>query len=220
MTNPLLTVRLHRGSPDEPGAHACEVLKDGGGMPALFNDEALIPALERIGIPTPDARDYTNDGCWEVIIPGRTDFRFQRLSLMLCLEWALNRGRVAPRRRDRMAWTPATRAPSPPSTMSGRPSLPRWTPWSAARSQRVVERIDDRSTIAPVPLLSALIDGAIPTRRDMTAGGARYRTYGMLAESAAYTIDSLAAIKTVVFEQRQATMAELCDALDADLRGL
>ena len=56
-------------------------------------DEALIPALERVGIPREDARDYTNDGCWEVIIPGRTDFRFQRLSAMLCLEWALNRGR-------------------------------------------------------------------------------------------------------------------------------
>ena len=30
----------------------------------------------------------------------------------------------------------------------------------------------------------------------MTAGGARYRTFGMLAESAAHAIDSLAAIKT------------------------
>ena len=92
MTNPLLTVRLHRNSPDELVWYTCEVLKDGGGMPALFNDEQIIPAIERLGIPTPDARDYTNDGCWETIIPGRTDFRFQRLSMMLCLEWALNRG--------------------------------------------------------------------------------------------------------------------------------
>ena len=62
-------------------------------MPAIFSDEAIIPALQRIGIPTADARDYTNDGCWEVIIPGRTDFRFARLSLMLPLEWTLNGGR-------------------------------------------------------------------------------------------------------------------------------
>jgi formate C-acetyltransferase len=41
----------------------------------------------------------------------------------------------------------------------------------------------------------------------------------MLAESAAHTIDSLTAIKTVVFEERQATMAELCDALDANFEG-
>jgi pyruvate-formate lyase len=62
-------------------------------MPAIFNDEAIPAALERIGIPTADARDYTNDGCWEVIIPGRTDFGFQRLSVMLPLEWVLTRGR-------------------------------------------------------------------------------------------------------------------------------
>ncbi|MFW6164220.1 MAG: pyruvate formate lyase family protein, partial [Planctomycetota bacterium] len=72
MTNPLVTVRLHRRTPDALVRHACDVLRDGGGMPALFNDEALVPALERLGIPEAHARDYTNDGCWEVIIPGRT----------------------------------------------------------------------------------------------------------------------------------------------------
>ena len=218
MTNPLVTVRLHRGSPDSLVERACEVLKAGGGMPAIFNDEALIPALERIGIPTPDARDYTNDGCWEVIIPGRTDFRFQRLSLMLCLEWALNRGRS---RIDGRQDGLDTGDPAAFATFDD--------VWRAFTAQldamigrtvaRVVERINDRSTIAPVPLLSALIDGAISARRDMTAGGARYRTYGMLAESAAYTIDALVAIKTVVIEQGHATLAELCAALDADYEG-
>jgi formate C-acetyltransferase len=58
----------------------------------MFNDEVIPGALRKLGIPDADARDYSNDGCWEVIIPGRTDFMFQRLSLMLCLEWALNRG--------------------------------------------------------------------------------------------------------------------------------
>ena len=218
MTNPLLTVRLHHNSPDDLVWYTCEVLKDGGGMPALFNDEQLIPALERFGIPTPDARDYTNDGCWEVIIPGRTDFRFQRLSVMLCLEWALNRG--------------VSRADGSQGGIdSGDPRT--WTSfdqvWQAFLAQmdvmvgrtvqNVAESVNDRSTIAPVPLLSALIDGAIESRRDMTAGGARYRTYGMLAESAAHAIDSLAAIKKVIFDNREATMAELCDALDANFEG-
>jgi choline trimethylamine-lyase len=70
-----------------------------------------------------------------------------------------------------------------------------------------------------VPLLSALIVGAISTRRDMTAGGAQYRTFGMLAESAAHTIDSLVAIKKVIFEEHIADMAELCAALEANFQG-
>ena len=51
MTNPLLTVRLHRGTPEALVRYACEVLKDGGGMPALFNDEAAHPRPGAHGHP-------------------------------------------------------------------------------------------------------------------------------------------------------------------------
>ena len=218
MTNPLVTVRLHRGSPEALVRYSCDVLRDGGGMPAVFNDQALIPALQRIGTPLADARDYSNDGCWEVIIPGRTDFRFQRLSAMLCLEWALNRG------RSRLDGTEQGLDTGDPRAYASFEQV-----WEAFEAQldamvarvvsRVVATVDDRSILAPVPLLSTLIDGAIESRRDMTAGGARYRTFGMLCEGASHAIDSLAAIKTVVFEDGDATIGELCDALDADFAG-
>jgi len=213
MTNPLLTVRLHRATPDALVRHACEVLKDGGGMPALFSDEALVPALERLGIPTPDARDYTNDGCWEVIIPARTNFVFQRLSLMLCLLWALG--------RDRSEAAPDTGDPRSFASFDDvwRAFLAQVDAMVGRVVRNVIATLNDRSTIAPVPLLSALMDGAIASRRDMTAGGSRFRTFGMLAESAAHAIDSLVVIKTVVFEQRAATMAELSDALAANFEG-
>jgi len=218
MTNPLLTVRLHEKSPETLVRYVCEVLKDGGGMPALFNDEQLVPALERLGIPTADARDYTNDGCWEVIIPGRTDFRFQRLSLMLCLEWALNRGVSRTDGRQQGLDTGDPRRFETWDDVWGA-FLAQMDHMVGELVQRVVATLDDRYSIAPVPLLSALIDGAIASRRDMTAGGARFRTFGMLAESAAHAIDSLAAIKRVVFEDRAASMADLVDALDDDFRG-
>ena len=218
MTNPLFTVRMHRRSPEALVSYVCEVLKDGGGMPAIFNDQQIIPALERLGIPQPDARDYTNDGCWEVIIPGRTDFRFQRLSVMLCLEWALNRG------RSRLEGTQQGPDTGDPRTFTTYQQV-----WGAFLQQLeamigrvvgdVVDHVNARSIIAPVPLLSSLIQGCIASRRDMTAGGAKHRTFGLLAEGAAHAIDSLAAINTVVFEQRQATMAELCDALEANFQG-
>jgi formate C-acetyltransferase len=70
-----------------------------------------------------------------------------------------------------------------------------------------------------VPLLSALTDGAIASRRDLTAGGAKYRTFALLAESAAYAIDSLTAIRSVIFERQEATMADLCHALKHDFEG-
>jgi formate C-acetyltransferase len=218
MTNPLLTVRVHRSSPEDLLRRTCEVIKEGGGMPAIFSDEAIIPALERIGIPTVDARDYTNDGCWEVIVPGRTDFRFQRLSVMLCLEWALNRGRS---RLDGTQQGPDTGDPRAFATFED--------VWQAFLGQMdaMVERVvrdvvasaDARSMVAPVPLLSALIDGCLASRADMTAGGAKHRTFGMLVEGAAHTIDSLTAINAVIFERQQAGIGELCDALEANFDG-
>ncbi|MBN1583860.1 MAG: hypothetical protein JXA89_24345, partial [Anaerolineae bacterium] len=218
MTNPLLTVRLHRNSPDALVKRTCEVLKEGGGMPALFSDEAIVPALEQVGIPLADARDYTNDGCWETIIPGRTDFKFQRISVMLPLEWTLSRGVT------RLTGEVEGLDTGDPCRFGSYDAF-----WAAYLTQleaviaRVVRdvaaSVNDRSVIAPVPLLSALIDGTILSRCDMTAGGAKFRTYGMLAESAAHTIDSLAAIKDVVFERKLATMAELCDAIAADYEG-
>ncbi len=237
MTNPLLTVRLHRDSPDELVRFTSDVLKQGGGMPALFNDEALIPALERQGIPRSDARDYTNDGCWEVIIPGRTDFRFQRLSLMLCLEWALNRG------RSRLDGAQQGIDTGDPRSFTSYDDV--WSAFLAQLDQMVanvtldvVDSINDRSIIAPVPLLSALIEGCIESRKDLTAGGAKHRIFGMLAEGVAHAIDSLIAIKTVIFSPTVGqdhfrlrslgeggrippvpTMADLCDALESDFEG-
>lgn len=218
MTNPLVTLRVHAGSPEPLLARTAEVLKAGGGMPAIFNDGEIVPSLERIGIATPDARDYTNDGCWEVILPGRTDFRFQRLSLALCLEWALNRGRS---RMDGSAQGPDAGDPRTfESFQDVWRAFERQVDELVGRTVRdVVDTLDDRSVLAPVPLLSSLIDGAIESRRDMTAGGAKYRTFGMLAESAAHAIDSLVAIKTVVFEEKAATMADLVDALEHDFAG-
>jgi choline trimethylamine-lyase len=218
MTNPLLTVRLHQDSPEELVQRVCETLKAGGGMPAIFNDEALVPALERLDFPRADALDYTNDGCWEVIIPGRTDFRFQRLSLMYCLEAALNGGKS---RTDEIQRGPDSGDASALQTFEQvwQAFLTQVDAMVSQVVQRVVDSADERSCIAPVPLLSALTDGAVAQRRDLTAGGARFRTFGMLAESAAYAIDSLVAIRTVVFEQQQATMAQLGAAMDADFEG-
>lgn len=218
MTNPLLTVRVHADSPRELLAYSCDVLKDGGGMPAIFNDDQIIPALERIGINRTDARDYTNDGCWEVIIPGRTNFGFQRVSVMLPLERVL-------------LHETATYGDCPPGPDTGDPTAfesfedvfeawRRQLDYVIGRTvDRVLDTIDDKSILAPVPLLSSLIDGCIESRKDMTAGGARLRTYALLAEGVAHCIDSLAAIQTVVFVDRAATMAELCDALAVNFEG-
>ena len=115
-----------------------------------------------------------------MIIPGRTDFRFLRLSVMLCLEWALNRG------RSRLDGAQLGIDTGEPRQFTSYADV--WRAFTAQLDamvertvRHVVETFDDRSILAPVPLLSSLIDGCIENRRDMTAGGSRFRTFAMLA---------------------------------------
>ncbi|MCL2056471.1 MAG: hypothetical protein FWH02_04520 [Oscillospiraceae bacterium] len=218
MTNPCLTVRLSSKTSPELYRKSCEVLLNGGGLPAFFNDDAIIPALTRWGIPLEDARDYTNDGCWEIIIAGRNDFYFDRFNMLRCLEWALNRGKS---RIDGKLEAPD---PGDPSAFDCYDRA-----YSAFLDELYYEldglmeknhrEFGARYDIAPVPLLSALLDGPMEAGDDMTKCGAKYVTYGLIAEGASHVADSLAAIKKVIFEDKAASMPELIRALDDNFTG-
>jgi len=218
MTNPCLTIRLFSGTKDELYEKACKTLINGGGSPAFFNDEEIIPALVEWGIPIEDARDYTNDGCWEIILAGRNDFYFDRFNMLRCLEWALNRGRSGMDGKHE-------------SYDTGDPLLfgsydVVYDAFLSHLSYVIdglmnenCKNFGKRATIAPVPLLSALLDGPMEAGFDMTSSGARYITYGLLAEGVSHVIDSLAAMKQVVFENKEITMRELLTAIDDDFEG-
>ena len=70
MTDPTLTVRLHKNSPAELIERIAEVLKTGGGMPYINNDDILIPAYEKLGVSYEDACNYANSNCWETLLQG------------------------------------------------------------------------------------------------------------------------------------------------------
>ncbi|MCL2057875.1 MAG: hypothetical protein FWH01_02290 [Oscillospiraceae bacterium] len=218
MTNPCLTVRLSSGSPDEIYKKSCETLLNGGGLPAFFNDDAIIPALVKWGIAIEDARDYTNDGCWEIIIAGQNDFYFDRFNMLRCLEWALNRGKSrvdgkqeAPDPGDAAAFATYDKVYG-----TFLDELFFELDGLMAKNHR---EFGSRYGIAPVPLLSALLAGPMELGDDMTRAGAKYVTYGLIAEGVSHVIDSLAAIKKVIFEDGAATMAELIMALDDNFEG-
>ena len=215
MTNPCLTVRLSSKTPEELYKKSCETLINGGGLPAFFNDDAIIPALVKWGIALEDARDYTNDGCWEIIIAGQNDFYFDRFNMLRCLEWALNRGKS---RVDDKQEAPD---PGDPTAFASYAEV-----YDAFLAELYYEldglmeknhrQFGERYDIAPVPLLSALLEGPMEMGGDMTQRGAKYVTYGLIAEGVSHVIDSLSAIKKVIFEDGAAGMPELIRALDTN----
>jgi formate C-acetyltransferase len=215
--HPNLSLRLHAGSPDDVRERAFAVLSGGYGMPALYNDEVIVPALARMGIPREEARDYAMNGCSQIDIQGRSHMGLEdgELNLLKCLELALNNG-VDPRQGCRIG--PETGDPL------GFGSYDEF--WQAYTRQ--VEFFTDRLTAAanamqqahaetsPNLLRSLFVDDCIASGTDFKAGGARHNHGQILTQGIANTADSLAVLKVLVFERRRLGLEELLEHLRQD----
>lgn len=69
-----VTVRLNRHSDPRLLTRIAEVVRYGGGIVAVYNEDLILSSLTGIGYPLDEARRFANDGCWEVQIPGKTYF--------------------------------------------------------------------------------------------------------------------------------------------------
>ena len=73
--------------------------------------------------------------------------------------------------------------------------------------------------INPVPLLSATFTSCVEKGLDVTLGGAKYNTTGCVASHIADCVDSLAAMKKMIFDEKICTLPELKNALEANWKG-
>ncbi len=93
---PSFSIRVHQNTPDEFLYRACEVTRLGLGVPAMYNDEVIIPALCNRGVSLADARSYCIIGCVEPQCPHKTegwhDAAFFNIAKVL--EITLNNGKV------------------------------------------------------------------------------------------------------------------------------
>ena len=219
LIDPLVSLRLHKDSPQAIVDTAAKWLAKGGAQPTIFNDDVVIPGMvKHLGIPVEDARDYSNDGCWETLPYGRTEFSYGHIEVLLSLESTLNRGR---------------------SLLNGNHigpdsgELSRFKSFAelfAAFKEQVRQRIDaavenklryydEVHKIAPDPFLSGLLEDCLKKGKDLTQRGARYRLYAPLVTGFSHCVDSLAAIKKVVYEEKMVSLEKLVEALRTDWQG-
>ena len=220
LREPNYQARLHAGAPKEYVQRVVEVARSGRGVPAMFNDEAIVAALCRHGYSKREARAYGIVGCVEPAIPGASFLSTDAalVNLPMCLELALNQGRRWGTRRRIGARTPA------PEMFSCTEDV-----YQAFRTQltHVVSKlITDLHVIEegnrhhhPTPLSSMLTDGCLESSRDVTAGGARHNGSGIQGVGVADVADSFAALEKVLFAGRRATMNDLRQALRDDFVG-
>ena len=248
MTSPVLTVRMHKNSPERLHDRVAEVLKSGGGMPYINNDDILISAYEKLGIPREDACHYANSNCWETMIQGMSNQEMIRgVNFLYLLELALNRGRSfvyaanrmkepLPDRDDPMSFPPYI-GPSNPvidgidtgdisEISSFEELMSLWRiqmDFMLKSSMEYVSRIvltdGSHGKFGSNPLLSGLTRDCVEQMKDLCHMGARYNLWHVMGEAVSNAADAAIAIKRFVFEEKILTLPQLVEILKSNWAG-
>lgn len=70
------TVRINKNTDKRLLKRVAEVIRLGGGVVAVYNEDLIIDSLTDYGYELGEARKFANDGCWEIQIPGKTFFTY------------------------------------------------------------------------------------------------------------------------------------------------
>ena len=218
---PSLSVRYSLAkNPNKFLRKVVDLISLGTGFPAFHNDDIGIRMLMNKGIPLKEAFDWNPCGCVETNLEGRLRHytALADINLGSVVEFALLNG--VNRKSGKQV-----------SVKTGDPiQFERFDDFLRALKQqfshitRAVIKgnhvIDEVCMNRPSPALSLTFKECIENAKDYAWGGAKYNTgNGIILIGVADLINSVAAVKQIVYDTTQATMAELVQALDDDFVG-
>jgi len=217
---PNITMRCHRNTPEKLLRAAAQTIATGIGMPTLYNDEAVCPALERLGISPADAHEYIMNGCNQIDIQGKSHMGLEdgEVNLGMAVELVFTNGVSRKKGYDFGAKTGDVE------------SLDTFDKFYAAVKEQVHTLCDLSCAMSNKAqrayakhsfqlIRSLTIKGCLEKGRDYKDGGPLYGHGQILAEGVADAADSIAAVKKYVFEEGRFTLKELSDALAANFEG-
>ncbi|GFI09552.1 choline trimethylamine-lyase [Lachnospiraceae bacterium] len=217
LPQPNLSLRMYKDSPAELLEAASRVIGQGSGMPQVFNDEAVVPALMAHGVSHKDAMNYAIVGCVELTTHGNalawSDAAM--FNLLKALELTLNHG------VDMLTGEKTGLDLGALTTYETFEELEtayaKQIDYFSDRMAECVSQVEKmHEKLLPTPFLSAVIDDCLARGRDVTQGGAHYNFAGVQAIQAANLADSLAAIKSLVYDEKKLSREELLHALQTD----
>lgn len=201
-------------NPQEWAQRIIEVFSKTSG-PAIFNDDIIIPALQRTGVSLEDARDYAIIGCVEPSSQGNTFSctSGNDISLVGLLEMVLTNGLIR-----NMGKVHGIKTGNPKNFTSYKEI------WDAYLKQlnfiidHMVKCVNIKDKIYaenyPNPFISMTLDGCLENALDMTQGGAKYNFSSISGRGLATSANSLCALKKIVFEEKSISMKELIKILN------
>ncbi|MFW9845621.1 MAG: pyruvate formate lyase family protein, partial [Candidatus Thorarchaeota archaeon] len=220
VTQPTVSFRWHKGTPEKFKLMVVDVISKGLGMPGLFNDEVIIPMMKQKGTDSAEAYDYSILGCVEPIIEGKSDPRqnIGYVNLPKILEITLNNG------RDPRTGTQVGFRSGDPRKFESFHDL--WTAYEKqidyaiellTRADRVAAEVLAQKT--PTPFISALLQGCLANGKTMQEGGAKYNSGGIMGVGVAIVADSLSMLRKYVFETKEISMDTMLQMISDNYEG-
>jgi formate C-acetyltransferase len=237
---PKPNVRLHRNSPEKLLNKVIDMISESQGAPFLLNfDERSMAGMmreARMGkfeqlITKNNVHDYAPVGCLENTMTGndRSGTVDNNLNLLKAVELALTGGKDLNIFVDPITGKKEKIRQDGPKTGDAT-QFKTWEEFKEAyirQTEYIVKKIVDlyetsesiRAKYNPTPYLSCLMKGCAEKGMDVTQGGAEISFTTVEAVTYATTVDSLLAIKHLVFDKKLTTMEELVKALKNNWKG-
>jgi pyruvate formate-lyase/glycerol dehydratase family glycyl radical enzyme len=215
-----ITVRVHENTPDTLMLKALEVVKTGIGMPAFVGDKSYIEYLLMHGVPLEDARDYALAGCLDLNLPGKSRINAIGMFIVpLVFEITMHNG-IEPRTGRQLG--PKTGELDTFNNfnafMNAFKTQLRHFMGLAAEEHNILLRA--QTELFPDAFHSMLMHDAIKVGKDVLdrimpfENGSMLNPVGMIN-----VVDSMAAIKKLVFDDKILKLSELQSALQANWQG-
>ena len=237
---PKPNVRLHRNTPDELLDKIVDMISSSQGAPFLLNfDERSMAGMMREAkkagcenlINENNVHEYASVGCLENTMVGndRSGTVDNNLNLLKAVELTFTGGKDLLPFVDAITGKKDKIKQDGPSTGQAT-SFATWDEfWKAyvEQTHSIIRRCVDlyeasesiRATFCPTPYVSCLVKGCAEQGLDITQGGAELNFTTLEAVTFATTVDSLLAVKYLVFDKDECTTQELIDALTANWVG-
>ncbi len=197
----------------------CEVNYVTVATPSMHNDNAVIEAFSQNSDSTEDLRNWAATGCVEVTLSGKhmSHTGATSVNMVAGLEMALNDGY-----HPLMNWN---LGPNTGRIENGNfKTFDHFFDAFAEQNKFIIDNTIDLNNMAaeayaylrPTPLLSTAIQGAVSNATDVTKGGAIYNTSGSFNIGLSDVVDSLMAIKKLVYDEKKISFIELKEAIDTN----
>ena len=219
LPQPGLSAQISSRTPPLFLRRCAELLRQGMGMPAMFNSDVMVLGMVNRGKTLADARASSLNGCVAAYCDGKDRMASSGyFNLAKCLELALNDG------RDRITGEPLGPRTGDPAAFTSfddvvaafRAQVAHFVDLKV-RYDAIVRGIYARE--CPVPFTSAVVDDCVEKALDWHAGGAHYNIATVSGVAVGTVADSLAGIRRLVFDTGAWTMGQLNEALDKNWEG-